>query len=427
MQTLLLPVDAIHIGARQRTDDEATKKHIVDLARDIQENGLIHAPQVDQNQDLVAGYCRLSAIKMIACEYYYAGTKVAPGFIPVTVTHKTDERELYRIELMENLRRKNLSPMDEAKAITQLHKYQEETRGATWTKADTGAVVDELRGELPRENAARTKEVSDALLLAPFEHDPDVARASTRKEAVAIARKKMEQQFTATLGEFVKPETSDHRIIQGDCREVLKTLPDATFAGIVCDPPYGMDADSFGDQAMKTGHAYADSSELAIDIATSIFSEGRRLCGPQAHLYMFCDLRHFSVLQTLAREHDWMVFATPLIWYKPNIGHAPWPGYFSRRYEHILFAQRGGRALQRSRADVFEYAADTKKLHAAQKPVDLLKELLSLSFFPGEQILDPCAGSGSIFRAAKSLNMRATGIELDDQSVGFCKAAIAGD
>ncbi len=131
--------------------------------------------------------------------------------------------------------------------------------------------------------------------------------------------------------------------------------------------------------------------------------------------------------RAIAREHEWQVFATPLIWYKPNIGHAPWPGYFSRRYEHILFAQRGGRALQRSRADVFEYAAETKKIHAAQKPVDLIKELLSLSFFPGEKVLDPCAGSGTIFRAAKSLNMRATGIELDDQSVGFCKAAIAGD
>jgi DNA modification methylase/ParB-like chromosome segregation protein Spo0J len=424
MQTMMLPVDAIHIRTRQRTEDEATRKHILELARDIQENGLIHAPQIDVNRELVAGWCRLSAIKMIACEYYYAGSKVAPGFIPVTVTHMTEEKDLHRLELMENLRRKNLSPMDEAKAIAKLHKFNEEQHSGNWTREETGAALDQLRGDTPRQPAARRSEVSDALLLAPFENDPDVVRASTRKEAVSIARKKMEQQLTATLGEFYKPESSDHELLEGDCRIILPTLAEGSFSGIVCDPPYGIEAQDFGDQTMKGGHKYDDSAEYALSVIEAILVEGYRVCTPTAHLYMFCDLEHFYPIRELAVRAGWQAFPSPLIWNKPNIGHAPWPGYFSRRYEIILFCQKGIRALQRSRSDVFEFPAVTKKLHAAEKPVDLIKEFLSLSFLPGEKILDPCAGGGTIFRAAKLANMRATGIENEPQSVGLCKAAI---
>jgi len=142
---------------------------------------------------------------------------------------------------------------------------------------------------------------------------------------------------------------------------------------------------------------------------------------------MFCDVSNFSTLADLARDRGWQVFVTPLIWHKPNIGHAPWPGYFSRRYECILFAQKGSRNLQRSRSDVFEFSAEKNKLHAAQKPTALIQELLTLSFFPGEHVLDPCAGSGTIFRAAKLAKLLATGIELNPQSIGFCKQAISGE
>lgn len=426
MQTIMLPVDAIFFGKRQRTDDESTKKHITELAEDIKLNGLIHAPQVDENNNLVAGWCRTQAIKTLDKPYFYGGAEIAPGFIPVTRTHKKEERDIFRIELMENLRRKNLSPIDEAKAITRLHKYFEEQAQGAWTKEDTGKELDTLRAEPPRETNARLKEVSESILIAPYENDPDVQKATSRREAVSIVKKKMEQNLTSTLGQFLTPTNDEFTIIQGDCLQVLKTLESGSFAGIVCDPPYGIGADDFGEQAMKGGHKYEDTSDLAYEIAAAVFSEGYRLCGPDAHLYMFCDFRHFPVLQTYGREFSWDVFATPLIWHKPNLGHAPWPGYFGRRFECILFAKKGGRTLQRSRSDVFEFAADTKKIHAAQKPVDLLKELLSLSFFPGERVLDPCAGSGGIFRAAKSLNMLATGIEVDSESVGFCKNAIAG-
>jgi DNA modification methylase len=74
---------------------------------------------------------------------------------------------------------------------------------------------------------------------------------------------------------------------------------------------------------------------------------------------------------------------------------------------------------------VFVHPAVKDKLYAAQKPVELLKEIMALSFYPGECVLDPCCGSGSIYRAAAASKLKCTGIELNPTAIGLAKAAIA--
>lgn len=53
------------------------------------------------------------------------------------------------------------------------------------------------------------------------------------------------------------------------------------------------------------------------------------------------------------------------------------------------------------------------KLHPTQKPVGLLKRLISLFTDEGETVIDPCAGSGSSLVAALELNRNAYGFEID--------------
>ena len=48
----------------------------------------------------------------------------------------------------------------------------------------------------------------------------------------------------------------------------------------------------------------------------------------------------------------------------------------------------------------FQPAAVKKKIHPAEKPVDLLQELVRLFTLPGEVILDQFAGSGNLGVAA---------------------------
>lgn len=423
-QVVVLPLETISIGDRQRTVDPGTEKHIVELRESIGVDGLIHAIAVDRDHKLVAGFCRLSAVRELKLPYKYASSDIAPGFVPAVVVHQEDSRSLHRLELMENLRRRNLTPIDEAKAIAALHGIFSEGN-PDWGMEDTGKELDKLRGE-SRVSREPYQEVADSVLLAGFEGDAEVSAAPSRKAAVKIARKKLEQQFKAALGDIIVPDSTDFSILQGSCIEVLKTLPDSSFHGIIVDPPYAIGADDFGDQTMKGGeHEYSDDWGTTLPIIRAIFKEGLRVCKDDAHLYLFCDERFFPELKGEAAIAGWKVFQSSLVWDKVNIGHAPWPGFFSKRTERILFAMKGTRKLERSRSDLFSFVADKDKVHAAQKPVDLYVELMKLSFLPGEAILDPCAGSGVIFKAAKKAGMRATGIELSEKYASICKTVIA--
>lgn len=53
------------------------------------------------------------------------------------------------------------------------------------------------------------------------------------------------------------------------------------------------------------------------------------------------------------------------------------------------------------------------KIHPTQKPVNLLKHLISIFTDEGDVVIDPCAGSGSTLRAAYELDRNSYGFEID--------------
>jgi len=55
----------------------------------------------------------------------------------------------------------------------------------------------------------------------------------------------------------------------------------------------------------------------------------------------------------------------------------------------------------------------TTKIHPTQKPVPLLKTLISLFTDVGDVVIDPVAGSGTTLRAASELNRHSYGFEID--------------
>ena len=66
--------------------------------------------------------------------------------------------------------------------------------------------------------------------------------------------------------------------------------------------------------------------------------------------------------------------------------------------------------------DHFDWEKDGKeipRIHPTQKPVRLLKRLISIFTEPGDVVIDCCAGSGSTLRAAWELGRRAYGFEVD--------------
>ena len=63
----------------------------------------------------------------------------------------------------------------------------------------------------------------------------------------------------------------------------------------------------------------------------------------------------------------------------------------------------------------FEFERDTKttKIHPTQKPIQLIKQLITLFTDKGDVVIDPCAGSGTTLLAAQELTRRSYGFEID--------------
>ena len=95
--------------------------------------------------------------------------------------------------------------------------------------------------------------------------------------------------------------------------------------------------------------------------------------------------------------------ASPL-WGEKRIGM----GFSGRnRYEQIVFLSKGKRRLPRdlSVPDVLAHKAahSKKRIHPAEKPVELIKDLLRFCTSPGEVALDPFGGPGKVPPTATSL------------------------
>jgi site-specific DNA-methyltransferase (adenine-specific) len=57
--------------------------------------------------------------------------------------------------------------------------------------------------------------------------------------------------------------------------------------------------------------------------------------------------------------------------------------------------------------------SDTEKIHPTQKPLELLKKLITIFTDEGDVVIDPVAGSGSTLVAAEMLKRKAFGFEID--------------
>ena len=412
---------------RKQFDPEA----IEELANSIAEKGLMH-PLVVRNdgRTLVAGERRLRAIRRLHDQgrgFACGGKPVPRGFVPVVRLADLDPAAVREAELEENVVRRDLSWQELVAARAELVRLkQAQDPGTTYR--------DIVREVCHGDNPGMITNFSNAVLLADYLDDEEIASAPSMNEAVKRLRGKLEREFREALveqtepGEPPEPGTGagavavalpDHVVFLGDCREILPRLDPDQFDIILTDPPYGIGADKFGSQ-FSARHTYDDSEENFVSLLEAVLPELDRVAKPKAHLYIFCDVRMWGLLRELVdRLTAFVPWHWPLIWYKGNQGALPdvrW-GY-RRTYEAVLYAIRGNKPLQRVDHDVLSVQQSGQLLRGAQKPPELYRRLLEASGLPGDSVLDPFAGVGPVFEAAADCRMKATGIELDPAAVG---------
>lgn len=390
------------------------------LSDSILSKGLMHPPVVRAEADgtytLIAGERRWRAIKQIydqdktiSCD----GAPVPFHHIPVILLSDLSPHGYKEAELEENTIREDLTWQERAMAIAELHSLRTDQAlavGRVQTATATATEILNAPDGAPAQGDQISR-VTEAVILARHLDDPDIQKAKSQKDAVKILKKKAEIAHRAKLSEEFKKVETRHTLYYGDALTYLAGLEPSTFHCILTDPPYGVDAHAFGSQA-STGHEYADGWEYALGCYTTLAREGFRICRENATLYAFCDIKRFSQVEMEFLLAGWDVWPVPLIWAKTN-GMLPRPQLGPRRtYEAILMATKGTPQFHKVGApDVLIFPQHEEMAHGAQKPVELYTELLSRSTLPGNLVLDPFAGSGTIFPAANRAQVTATGVE----------------
>jgi site-specific DNA-methyltransferase (adenine-specific) len=211
-------------------------------------------------------------------------------------------------------------------------------------------------------------------------------------------------------------------IVQGDCLELMKALPDGCVDAVITDPPYSETTHS----GARTRNAAENTTDNVLVPFTSIDSRDLRrvLCEigrtTRRWVVSFMDWRHLAQLEnSLPITLRFVRFG---MWVKPNgapqfTGDRPATGWEAIGIFHANNAKlRWNGGGQRGVWDCPAVHGD----HPTQKPVELVTELTQLFSDDQDLILDPFAGSGTTLVAAKKLGRHFLGFEISPE---YCEIA----
>ena len=213
-------------------------------------------------------------------------------------------------------------------------------------------------------------------------------------------------------------------IYHGDCLDVLDAIGPVALTAVVTDPPYASGArteaakSSSGamvrgarwaakpienDQMTTTGFVWL-IREVCLRVRDSLVEGGALLA--------FIDWRQWPNLVGAVETTNMRVNGM-VVWDKQSYGLG---NGFRAQHELVLFASKGtARIVDRNVGNVLAFRRDDNEDHPSPKPVGLMRDLLRVVAGPGDLILDPFMGSGSTLVAARTLGMRAIGVESDER------------
>lgn len=199
-------------------------------------------------------------------------------------------------------------------------------------------------------------------------------------------------------------------LIQGDCLELMKDIPDSSCDLIVTDPPYGINF-----QSHRRRIEYEKiKNDTNLDWLDGFFRECGRVLKKNTAIYCFCSWHNIDVFKQAIEKH--FKLKNIIVWVKNNHGSGDLKASYAPKYEFILYANKGRRTLCEKRYPDVLFANKTNNVyHPTEKPVDLLEQFIKNSVEESGIVLDPFMGSGSTGVACVNAGRNFIGIELDKQ------------
>ena len=362
------------------------KDHIPKLAESIREHGLINPIVVTRDLVLVAGECRLTAIRDI----------LKWANISAQYQDEVEEWVLYGIELEENIGRVDLDWKDKTRAIARYHELRKAV-DPTWNQTKTAAAI-----------SVTKQAVQSHLKVADNLSDPTVAGASTFETARNTARRIEERLLRDTLGlDNGVVNTHQSPIQVANFHDWAPSYTGPKFNILHCDFPYGINADNHQGQNSQQHAEYDDNPDIYWSLLGTLTTHLDRFCAESAHIFFWFSPKHYCKTREYLHELDGFEFDPyPLVWQRgENGGIAPDTARRPRRiYETAFFGWRNDRKIIQTKANSIVAPVERGIGHHPHEKSEIaLRHFFEMCVDANTRLLDPTCGSGSALRAAKSL------------------------
>ncbi len=242
-------------------------------------------------------------------------------------------------------------------------------------------------------------------------------------------------------------------ILQGNCVDLMRTLPEKSVDMVFADPPYNL---QLGGELLRPNNSRVDGVDDAWDqigdfaaydrFTRDWLAAARRVLKDDGSLWVIGTYHNiFRVGAILQDLGYWML--NDVVWRKTN----PMPNFrgtrFTNAHETLIWCAKG----QKSKY-TFNYGAmkalndglqmrsdwllplctgperlkdDGRKVHPTQKPEAVLYRAILAASRPGDVVLDPFFGTGTTGAVARKLGRHYIGLERDGDYIAAAKARIA--
>ena len=222
----------------------------------------------------------------------------------------------------------------------------------------------------------------------------------------------------------------DTELWQGDCLELLQSIPIKSVDLVLTDPPYNISRNNNFKTMGRKGIDFGDW-DYTFDQLSWIDAVMDKV-NDNGSVVIFNDWKNLGYI-TKHLEESGFVVKDILRWVKDN----PMPRNRDRRYivdaEYAIWAVKKKAKWTFNRLSTnydrpeMKYpivAGKEKTAHPTQKPLKLMNELVARHSNTGDVVLDLFMGSGTTGVACKNLNRKFIGIELDETYFNLAKERI---
>lgn len=223
-------------------------------------------------------------------------------------------------------------------------------------------------------------------------------------------------------------------VIQGDAVEVVESLPEDAVDLVVTDPPYNIAADfqvAFPERDPMP-EQFRDWDDGSMQPGDWI-PQAARVLTETGVLIAFYDNRQMHRLLAAVDDHG-LEFRQKIYWYKqdpiPQMHGVKWQEAVEEAV--VATANTGkGHHYQQHRGqrhnviEAFTISSAERKDHPTQKPKALFRPIINWWSQPGDIVLDPFAGSGTVCVVAQQLGRHYIGIERQAEYVHAARKRLA--